>query len=80
MGMGILVEDNEERSKLQDRISADLRERASRNSKNEGEKDVDLVEDSAFIEGTSTWRGTSWFWIILVVLAIISLGIIFFLH
>ena len=80
MGMGILVEDNEERSKLQDRISADLRERASRNSKNEGEKDVDLVEDSAVIEGTSTSRGTSWFWIILVVLAIISLGIIFFLH
>lgn len=80
MGMGILVEDNEERSKLQDRISADLRERASRSSKNEGEKDVDLVEDSAFVEGTRTSRGTSWFWIILIVLAIISLGIIFFLH
>ena len=79
--MGILVSDNEERSKLQDRISADLRERAKRTSKNEdNEVDVDLVEDSAFIEDTKKSRGTSWFWITLVILAIISLGIIFFLR
>ncbi len=80
IGMGILVEDSEERSKLQDRISADLRERASRSSKNEGGKSVDLVEDSALIEGTRTSRGASWFWIILTVLAVILLGIFFFLH
>ena len=78
--MGILVKDNEERSKLQDRISADLRERSARTSGDGGEKDVDLVEDSAFIEGTKPSRGAAWFWIILVVLATISLGIIFFLH
>ena len=78
--MGILVKDNEERSKLQDRISADLRERAARTSGNEGEKDVDLVEDSAFIEGTKQSHSTAWFWITLVTLAVISLGIIFFLR
>lgn len=78
--MGILVEDNEERSKLQDRISADLRERAIRTSKGEAESDVDLVEDSALIEGTKASRGTAWFWIVLIVLALISLGIIFFLR
>lgn len=79
--MGILVEDNKERTKLQDRISADLRERSIRNSKPEGTKDVDLEEDSAYLEGTHTaGRGTGMFWITLVILALISLGIIFFLR
>ena len=81
--MGILVEKNEERSKLQERISADLRERASRNSKNEGDGDddnnVDLEDDSAYIEGTHKSRSSAIFWIVLIVLALIALGIIFFL-
>ena len=80
--MGILVEKDEEQSKLQARIAADLRERASRTSRNDGnddDDDVDLEEDSAYIEGTHKSRGSAIFWIILVVLALISLGIIFFL-
>lgn len=77
--MGILVEKNEERSKLQDRITADLRERAATTSKNNGGRDVDLVDDSAYIEDTKPSRGSAWFWTILVILALISLGIIFFL-
>ena len=77
--MGILVEKNEERSKLQDRITADLRERAATTSKNDGGKDGDVVEDSAYSEGTRTSRGSSWFWIILIVLALIALGVIFFI-
>ena len=80
--MGILVEKDEEQSKLQARIAADLRERASRTSRNDGDDDdddVDLEEDSAYIEGTHKSRGSAIFWIILVVLALIALGIIFFL-
>jgi hypothetical protein len=81
--MGILVEKDEDRSKLQQRIEADLRERASRTSKNDGgddgDDDVDLEEDSALIEGTHKSRGTAIFWITLTVLALIALGIIFFL-
>ena len=79
--MGILVEKDEERSKLQERIAADLRERASRTSDDDGDDDddVDLEEDSALVEGTHKSRGTAIFWITLVVLALIALGIIFFL-
>ena len=47
--MGILVEDNNERSRLQNRITADLRERANSTSKQE---DVDLVEDSEYLKNT----------------------------
>ncbi len=76
--MGILVEKNEDRSRLQERITADLRERAATTSKNKGGDGVDLVEDSAYIEGTKASRGTAWFWITLIVLGFIALGIIFF--
>ena len=80
--MGILVEKDEEQSKLQARIAADLRERASRTSRNDGDDDgddVDLEEDSAYVEGTHKSRSSAIFWIILIVLALIALGIIFFL-
>ncbi len=79
--MGILVEKDEEQSKLQARIAADLRERASRTSRNDGydDDDVDLEDDSAYVEGTHKSRGSAIFWIILIVLALIALGIIFFL-
>ena len=76
--MGILVEDNKERSKLQDRIAADLRERAERTTEIE-DQDVDLEEDSRYVEGTHKTSRLSWFWFILVVLAILSLIIIFVL-
>ena len=72
--MGIMVEGNEERSKLQERISADLRSRSKTTTKDE---DVDLVEDSEYLKGTRKTGRFSWFWFILVALAIIALIIIF---
>ena len=42
--MGILVEKDEEKSRLQERIAADLRERASRTSSDEGDDDDYYVE------------------------------------
>ncbi|MBQ9684706.1 hypothetical protein IJV57_04525 [Candidatus Saccharibacteria bacterium] len=72
--MGIMVEGNEEQSKLQERISADLRERSRRNSRDE---DVDLVEDSEYLRGTKKTGRFSWFWFILVSLAAVALIIIF---
>ena len=72
--MGIMVEGNEERSKLQERISADLRSRSKTTTKDE---DVDLVEDSEYLKGTRKTGRFSWFWFILVALAVIALIIIF---
>ena len=72
-----MVEGNEEQSKLQERITADLRERSRRNSKNEGE--VDLVEDSEYLKNTQKTSRFSWLWFVLVTLAVLSLAIIFFI-
>ena len=79
--MGIMVEGNEEQSKLQERISADLRARSRANSKDEDidVDDVDLVEDSEYLKGTQKTGRFSWFWFVLVVLAVIALVIIFVL-
>lgn len=72
--MGILVEHDKERSRLQERISADLRQRASETSKQES---FDGVEDSAMLEGTRETGKFSWFWAVLIVLAILALLVIF---
>ena len=76
--MGIIVQGDEEQTKLQERISAELRERSSRTSKDEAH-DVDLVEDSEYLKGTSKTGRFSWFWFVLVGLAILALVIIFIL-
>ena len=75
--MGILVEKDEERSKLGERISADLRERAVRTAKQE---DKDFVEDSEYLKNTRKTNRFSWFWFVLVFLAAISLVVIFVVH
>ena len=72
--MGIIVsKNNEENSKLNERITADLRERANKTTLGE---DPDLVEDSDYAKDLKKTGRYSWIWIVLVVLAIISLVVI----
>ena len=72
--MGILVQNDEERTGLTERISADLRERAARSSKQE---DVDLVKDSAYLSGTKRSSGTTIFWTTAFILGVAALIVIF---
>lgn len=72
--MGIIVsKNNDEHSKLNERITADLRERANKNTLGE---DPDLVEDSDYARDLKKTGKYSWIWIVLVILAIISLVVI----
>lgn len=67
--MGIMVsKDMNRNSELNQRISADLRSRAQRSR-----DDIDGVEDSAYVKNTKKTGKFTWVWIILIVLAIISL-------
>jgi hypothetical protein len=74
--VGILVEKDEERSDLQNKITADLRRRADENSLGE---DLDLVEDSSYLDGMHKSTASTWFWGTLVFLAVLSLIVIFVL-
>ena len=75
--MGIIVsKNNDENSRLNQRITADLRERVQKNSLGE---DPDLVEGSDYAKDLKKTGKYTWVWIVLIILAIISLGIIVFI-
>ena len=72
--MGIIVsKNNEENSKLNQRITADLRERAQKTTLGE---DPDLVEGSDYAKDLKKTGKYTWIWIALIVLALIALVII----
>ncbi len=73
--MGIMMtKETDRNAELNRRISADLRARAQSER-----DDVDGVEDSAYIKGTKKTGKFTWVWIVLIVLAIISLACIIFI-
>lgn len=72
--MGIIVsKNNDENSRLNQRITADLRERAQKTAAGD---DPDLVEDSDYAKDLKKTGKYTWIWIVLIILAIISLVII----
>ena len=73
--MGVIVtKEDEQSSKLNERITADLREKAQATTKI---MDPDLVEGSEYTKSMKKTGRFAWIWIILVILAGISLFIIF---
>lgn len=74
--MGVMMtKDQDQRSELNSRITADLREKVQTS----GRVDPDLAEDSAYLENTRKTGRFTWVWIVLVVLAILSLICIIFI-
>lgn len=70
--MGVLVtKDTEFNSKLNERISADLRARASKTAKS-GD-DPDGVEDSDYVKDLKKTGSHAWIWGVLIILAGASL-------
>ena len=82
--MGIIaLKDDDMTSELTERINANLRARAEENSAGGGKvhkvkkgEDPDLVEDSDYTRDLKKTGKFSWIWIVLVVLAVISLVVI----
>lgn len=71
--MGVIVhKETERRTELNDRIAADLRNRA----KMSGQEDPDLVEDADYVRNLKKTGKFSWIWFVLVGLAIASLVLI----
>lgn len=75
--MGIIVESNNEKNKLQERIASDLREKAQSSTPRRGRPD--FIEDSEYTKHMRKTSRFSWFWFILIVLAALSLIVIFVL-
>ena len=79
--MSLYAKQEDTRTKLQEKIAADLREKAIRNSLDGGDPpkldQADGVEDSAYIEGTQTTSNLAFVW--LLVFIVVAIAIIFFM-
>lgn len=71
----MMSKDEDRNSELNRRISADLRARAQSADR----EDPDYVEDSNYVKDTKKTGKFTWVWIVLIVLAIISLICIIFI-
>ncbi|MBR3132312.1 hypothetical protein IKG33_02810 [Candidatus Saccharibacteria bacterium] len=71
--MGVIVNKNNQMdNELSRRIDADLRARAMETSDISGE-DPDLAEDAEYLKDLKKTSKFGWVWVVLIVLAIISL-------
>lgn len=66
--MALFIRQDEDRSELQQKIAADLRERSQKRSIREG-KPEDLA-DSDYLKNTKTTTSLMWLWILIVLVAI----------
>lgn len=67
--MGLYLQQKNERSELQQRIAAELNEKAKKKADEEAER-PDGVTDSAYLEKTKTTTSLAWIWALIVVVAI----------
>lgn len=75
--MGVIVNKEQEKDDvLTRRINADLRTRAKESADVDG---VDLVEDAEYLKNMNKTGCFAWVWVVLIVLAILSLVLIIFL-
>lgn len=70
--MALFIQQNEDRSKLQERLAAELRAKAK--AKADIETTLpDGVEDSAYLKDTKATTGLAWIWILVVALGLVAL-------
>jgi len=73
--MALFIQQNDNRSKLQERLETELREKAKARA------DVDTtlpdgVDDSSYLKGTKKTTTLAWVWIAIILLAVF--GLLFF--
>lgn len=67
--MGLFIQQNDSRSELQDRIAAELREKAKQTAQND-HASLDQRETSKYLDGTKRTTSLAWVWLLIIVLAI----------
>lgn len=65
--MALFIRQSEDRSKLQERLAAELQEKAKARAKIEA---PDGVSDSNYLKDTKTTTSLGWVWIVIVIFAV----------
>ncbi|HBH77585.1 TPA: hypothetical protein DDX46_02440 [Candidatus Saccharibacteria bacterium] len=69
--MALFVNQNSDnRSKLQERLAAELSEKAKKKALLEAQERPDGVDDSNYIKDTKTTTSLAWVWILIVLFAV----------
>ena len=71
--MGLFVNQNDQRSELQERIAAELREKAKASGLQE-KASLDGVEDVRYLENTKQTTTLAPAWIVIVIMAAVVVG------
>ncbi|MBP5647929.1 hypothetical protein J6X04_01395 [Candidatus Saccharibacteria bacterium] len=77
--MGVIVNKKDNDNELSRRITADLRAKAIETADIEEAEDVDLAEDAEYLRDLKKTSRFGWVWIVLIILAILSLISIVFM-
>ena len=67
--MALFVNQENTRTKLQQKIAADLAEKAKRKGQS-AEEPVDGVNDSAYLEQTKNTTSLAWVWMVVIIIAV----------
>ena len=62
--MGLFIRQNDNRSQLQERLAAELREKAR--ARAAGSDPVDLTENSNYLKNTETTSSRAWIWFVVL--------------
>lgn len=66
--MALYVNQNENRSKLQERLAAELQEKAK--ARVEGDSRPDGVDDSQYLQDTKQTTSLAWIWVVIILFVI----------
>lgn len=72
--MALFIRQNEERSELQQRLAAELQEKARTRAKSENE--LDDIEKSNYLQGTKRTTSLAWVWLLIVGFAVAAVILI----
>ena len=79
--MALYVKQDDNRTELQEKIAADLREKQIKNSLKEGDEtpnskgEIVQPEDSTYLEGTKETTGLAFIWLLVFVAVLVALGL-----
>lgn len=73
--MGLFIQQNDNRSQLQERLAAELREKAR--ARASGSEPIDQTTNSNYLKNTEVTSSRAWIW--LVVLGVLILAFIVFM-
>ncbi len=68
--MSLFIRQNDERSKLQERLAAELQERAKQRALLQDQPDG--VDDSRYIEGTKRTTSLAWVWVVIAIVVVVA--------